>query len=159
MGIVPYPPPPPPPPLKTLREGQIPQRHTGYYYGPGYAKSSLVRVWNEYDCIAARVSAPIWLVVWILTAGKMGRGLWTLGWSEPKPFDMPMPPTKPPAPNQIPHVVNPRRWHPKCICGWKECGGRCTAEPNNRRLSPDADMRPNGRQLRAAEKAAKHLEE
>lgn len=30
----------------------------------------------EYDSLAARVAAPIWMLVWMMTAGKMGRGLW-----------------------------------------------------------------------------------
>lgn len=32
--------------------------------------------WYTYDSFAARVAAPIWIMVWMITAGKMGRGLW-----------------------------------------------------------------------------------
>ncbi len=32
--------------------------------------------WYTYDSFAARVAAPIWIMVWVMTAGKMGRGLW-----------------------------------------------------------------------------------
>lgn len=52
-----------------------------------YNKERMKFVWNkkreyechtryEYDSFAAKVAAPIWLLVWIMTAGKMGKGLW-----------------------------------------------------------------------------------
>ena len=72
----------------------------------GYQPSSRVQIWNEYDSFAARISAPIWLLVWVLSLGKMGRGLWKIENLTRERLIVDMPPTKPSAPNQIPHVVN-----------------------------------------------------
>ena len=82
MGIV-FRPMPIPPPLKTLREGEIPVRNTPenrnvqlQVMKQQIRQSELLLellARPKYDSLAARVAAPIWLLVWVMTAGKMGK--------------------------------------------------------------------------------------
>ena len=121
----------------------------------GYQPRSREQVWNEYDCVAARISAPIWLFVWIMTAGKMGKGLWH--WKEINRLQgLPL------------GVADAKLGREISVANAKAAlvvGLTYTQDGNHflvgkrRPLADDADMRPNGRQLRAAEKAAKHIEE
>ena len=153
MGIVPR---PIPPPLKTLREGEIPTRNINVNQGiqMGYQPRSRRRVWNEYDCVAARISAPIWLFVWIMTVGKMGKGLWY--WKEIN-RSQGLPPGV--ADAKLGREISVANAKAEFFAGQTYIrDGAHVLVGERRPLADDADMRPNGRQLRAAEKAAKHLD-
>lgn len=76
--------------------------------------------WYTYDSVTSRFAAPVWWFVWIMSFGKMGKGLWKVENLTRERLG--------PAPNQIPLVVNRRSR--KCVydfteCSGRECHGRC----------------------------------
>ena len=119
----------------------------------GYQPRSREQVWNKYDCVAARIAAPIWLFIWIMTVGKMGRGLWY--WKEiNRSQGLP--------PGVADTIANARSVREIAVANVKAAlDARLTYTADgdhflvgeSRPLADDADMRPDGRILRAEEKA------
>lgn len=85
----------------------------------------------KYDSFAARVAAPIWWLVWVLSLGKMGKGSRKV--KTPRSHKW-TPPFVEPAPNQIPHVVNGSTYIRD---------GNHVLVGQRRPLADDADLRPD----------------